>query len=369
MVPLTTVLFQPLNGRGLGHLSRLAAIALALRDKIPSARLPFLVDGGSHSLLEAASLPYFSLPAGNELYRSESWTAWPREERHSIMLNLAASIIRQLHPHAILFDTMPSLPVATAAHHLGVPMALCLRKVKDLPQHVAKMQTFYEHLNLILIPHAPSEVAVPSHLLSKTRFVGQIVRPRQSAHLGRDFPSHSKIVVITAGGGGYPNIVDYYNCALAAFASSRTRNPDLVGILITGPLFQDWWKLRVVDGVRVIPFDPHLTWTLAAANLTICRAGYNTIAEVMHLGVPTICVPANTPWDDGFERAEQAAASNPNFHICRTADVDQLSHLIDACIQAPSPPRFGGEISSMGATRAAEALLELITERSEFALL
>jgi hypothetical protein len=67
----TTILFQPSNGIGLGHISRLIAIALAIRDKAPSARLPFLLEGGSHSLLETASLPYLSLPRGETLYGTE----------------------------------------------------------------------------------------------------------------------------------------------------------------------------------------------------------------------------------------------------------------------------------------------------------
>jgi UDP-N-acetylglucosamine--N-acetylmuramyl-(pentapeptide) pyrophosphoryl-undecaprenol N-acetylglucosamine transferase len=363
-----TILFQAPNGVGLGHINRLAAVALAIRDKVPAARLLFLLEGGSHSLLETFSLPYFSLPNPAVLYLGETWAAWPGEKRYDLMYKVADCIIDQLNPHLILFDSFPSVPIAMAAAERGVPLALCLRKSKNMRAYLAEMKNLFreqlKYLDLILVPHEPNEVKLPDQLMPKMRFIGRIVRPSQKANGGMDIPSDSRIVVISGGGGGYPNTVDFYNLALASFASSRTRNPDLEGILITGPLFQDWWNLRMVDGVRVIPFDPNLTSTLAAADLIICQAGYNTIAEIMHLQAPTICVPADRIWDNQFERAEHTAAARPNFYVFRDSDVNQLTNLIDTCLHIPQQSRRGAEFSSMGAIRAAESILELIADGS-----
>jgi len=358
-----TILFQPPNGIGLGHISRLIAIALAIRDKSPSTRLPFLLEGGSHLLLETVSLPYLSLPTGSALYGTETWASWPLEERRTIILKIADSIIRQLNPAVILFDTIPCIDVLMAASDREVPMAMCIRKGGDKAKYFDQMERYnkqLEFLKLILIPHKPGEMEVPERLRSRTRFIGQIVRPSLNAPLEMSFPSNSKIVVITGGGGGYPNTVDFYNLALASFKSCRARNPNLIGILVTGPLFQEWLKLRMVDGVRVIPFDPNMTATLAAANLIICQGGYNTIAEVTSIGCPTICVPAERGLDDQFERAEQAAISNANFYVCRTPELSNFAQLMDFCLQIPAQERFSSENTSSGAQQAAEALLELI---------
>jgi|SRR5215475_9858561 len=362
----TTILFQPPNGIGLGHISRLIAIALTIRDKMPSWRLPFLVEGNCHSLLDNSSLPYILFPTSEAIYDTDNWRTWPVEEREAVLFKLADCIIRVLQPDIILFDTFPCIPVMKAAARLEVPIALCIRKVKNMQKYFAYMIKYYQelkYLSLILVPHEPDEVEVPGYLATKTRFVGQIVRSARKTHTSMDFPANSKIVVITGGGGGYSNTAEFYNWALTSFASSRIRNPDLVGVLITGPLFKDWWKLRVVDGVRVIPFDPNLSATLAAADLIICQAGYNTIAEVLHLVCPVICVPADRLWDNQYERAEWAAASNANFHICRTLDTDELTHLIDSCLQNLHKTRSGVDVFSMGATRAADALFELIANR------
>jgi UDP-N-acetylglucosamine:LPS N-acetylglucosamine transferase len=130
--------------------------------------------------------------------------------------------------------------------------------------------------------------------------------------------------------------------------------------LVTGPLFNDWWKLNLVDGVRVIPFDPYLSSTFASADVIICQAGYNTIAEVTQLGVPAICVPADRDMDDQYARAEQAAASNRNFHVCMASEGDRLTNLIDQCLQAPPGTKFRDPVSPSGAQKAAEALLQLV---------
>src|SRR5439155_15170021 len=58
-----TIMFHPPNGYGLGHVNRLAAIALAVRKRHPAAALPFVLRDGNHSLLETASLPYVYLTA------------------------------------------------------------------------------------------------------------------------------------------------------------------------------------------------------------------------------------------------------------------------------------------------------------------
>src|SRR5262245_28566338 len=119
----TTILFQPPNGIGLGHISRLMAIAIAIRAKDPSIRLPFLLEGGSHLLLETASLPYLSLPTDGTLYNTETWASWPIEERQTIILKFVESIICQFKPNIILFDTLPSFNVLTAAAACEVPLA------------------------------------------------------------------------------------------------------------------------------------------------------------------------------------------------------------------------------------------------------
>ncbi len=363
---MATIMFQAPNGVGLGHISRLSAIALAVREKQPSTKLPFVIEGGNNLLLKAASLPCIPLPSLREMHEDRNWEAWSEVERQTMALELADSIVRQARPDIILFDCLPCVPIVTAAIHRGAPLALCVRKMKDSSDLFAKLEPVQEYFKLILVPHNPGEVKVPDHVLPKTHFVGQIVRPIRKTRLVKDSADGSKVVVICGGGGGYPNTVEFYNYALSAFSQIHSQDPNLTGILVAGPLFRDWLKLKTVDGVRVIPFVPDLPSMLASSDLVICQAGYNTIAEISLLGVPTICVPAERDFDDQFERAEQMTASSSIFHVCRALETGQLTELIKSCVQvSPQGPPIE-EIDSNGASRAADLLLELIAKPSYY---
>ena len=70
------ILFQPPNHVGLGHISRLAAIALCIRKQEPSIRVQFAVEGGSHQLLESLGLPFISIPSAHVLYKTSDWSEW-----------------------------------------------------------------------------------------------------------------------------------------------------------------------------------------------------------------------------------------------------------------------------------------------------
>lgn len=72
-----TVLFQPPNHVGLGHINRLSAIALALQEMHPSVRSVFVVEGSGHVLLDALNLPFVPLPSDHALFETEHWSAGP----------------------------------------------------------------------------------------------------------------------------------------------------------------------------------------------------------------------------------------------------------------------------------------------------
>ena len=93
-----TVLFQPPNHIGLGHVNRLSAIALALRQIDSSIRTPFVVEGASHVLLEALGLPHLPLPSDHELYETGRWAAWPTRDRSSLVGEISRAILKTVQP-------------------------------------------------------------------------------------------------------------------------------------------------------------------------------------------------------------------------------------------------------------------------------
>ncbi len=368
--PVQTILFQPPNRVGLGHLSRLIAIALAVKEARPDVRVPFVVGGNDHGLLEAHGLPFFCLPDRHALL-SPGWESWSTKDRHTLVLDLACTMIKLLQPDMIVFDCFPHGAMAHAVFRQEIPTAICLRAMKDMSNHYEEIRRFGSRVKAILIPHAEGECDVPEDLMSRTCFTGPITRPLPARPAQDPAQGDSRLVVISGGGGGYPQTVAFYNLALEALRRARGMVPDIEGLLVTGPLFNDWWQLRLVDGVRVMPFDPHLSTTLARADLVVCQAGYNTIAELRALGVPTLCVPAIRESDDQFKRASEAESGSLRTYTGSDPETlaRSMAEILSAGILPPASPHVAplaapAASAPCGATIAADTLLRLLEQPS-----
>lgn len=350
------ILFQCPNQIGLGHMSRLAAIALSIRDRVPQMRLPFLVEGASHSLLESYNLPYLSLPGARDL--RQYWTAWHAEELQQLTSSICLALIKNLRPDVIVFDCLPNAAIIAAAAECEVPMVLCLRKIKNFDHYCEQMADTFAQMERILIPHESGDFEIPSAIQTKSVFVGQIVRPDVEFHAMPTRSSINKDVVITGGGGGYPNTVCFYNLAIRALSTIQEADPTVRATLLTGPLFNDWGHLQLRAGIKVCPFTPDMISLFARSTLVIAQAGYNTVAELRQLGVRGILVPAERAFDDQFERAQTAAIHCPNLRVFRGDHEQDLSRLIKQCLK--NARSLQQRNADSGASKAADELLALL---------
>lgn len=348
-----TILFQPPNHIGMGHINRLSAIALAIREAVPDAQLPFVLSGSSHSLLESLEIPCVPLPDVHESWNTES----------TLITSLVETILEQLKPRVVVFDCFPLRALAYAAIARAVPIVLCLRKMKDTSYYLSQYGLPEDTIRRVIVPHSPQEMDLPEGLRRRAIFVGTILRRTriQPALVPARGRPH---VVICAGGGGSPETLKFYNLVLQAIKQARAHR-SLDATLVTGPLFQGWMLLKLIEGLRVIPFEPNLPTLLATADLVVCQAGYNTLAEVTALGLTTICMPVEATFDDQFERARQLSGSIPNFTLFSQSDPQELAKLMIACLDRPSHKRIADEISSPGASLAANAILEVAQEVAE----
>src|SRR5262245_17109194 len=268
MKTAVTIMFQAPNGIGLGHISRLVAVALALRDLDPKLRMPFVLEGGSHELLERDGLPYVALPHHDHL-QSGSWDAWSKDERNQLVAELSSVLISRMSPALVVTDSFPCFPFLAAVARASVPVVLCARKTNDESGYFREVARYRALLRAILIPHNPEEVAVPKELEPLVHYTGAIVRPvRSDARIPAI--SGEPRILITGGGGGYPRTADFYNMAMEAVARYRRTGPNTTCVLITGPLFKHWWDLRIPDGIRVVPFETKFREIAANADLVVC---------------------------------------------------------------------------------------------------
>jgi predicted glycosyltransferase len=351
-----TVLFQPQNHVGLGHLNRLSAVALALRRIDSSLRTPFVIEGAAHVLLDALGLPYVPLPSSHLMHETENWSLWDAEARQQLSTEISSAILRTLRPEIVVFDIFPNQAFASVVLAAKLPVVLCLRQVNDLERYLLRLTHLLPYVHRILIPHDEGAFQVPREIRDKSFFVGEIVRPLLPA-VAKSHPDCSTIV-IHGGGGGYPGTVDFFNASIRAVALLRGTQSKLKVRLITGPLFTDWLELQLAPDVSVIPFDPHLSKTLAEADLVICQAGYNAIAELKRIAVRVLVVPAERRWDNQFGRAEQAAKACEHFRVAQNMNPDELARTAEEFLREPIP--LLNSNPAKGARTAAERICEML---------
>ena len=352
-----TVLFQPPNHVGLGHINRLSAIAIALTEMSESIRSVFAVEGSSHVLLDVLKLPSLSLPSDHDLFETEQWTCWSSDERRTLSQEVSRAILRTVRPQLVVFDCFPNPAFARAVFEEKIPALLCLREMRDIHKYLRHIDGLLSQIAHIIIPHSADAFELPEAIRVKSRFVGEIVRPftRKFAAVSE---SAERSVLVTGGGGGYPGTVSLYNLAIKALTALRRLAPSITGRLITGPLFRDWAKLQPEAGISIAPFEPDMLGAFLAADLVICAAGYNVCAELACVGTRTILVPAERQWDDQYARARRLVETYPHFRVFNGSSAHDLARFVHDALQ---DTKITAIASSMdGARKAAEIILAIL---------
>src|SRR5262249_34695460 len=143
---------------------------------------------------------------------------------------------------------------------------------------------------------------------------GYIVRdpptgdPRE-VRRAQGLPEEGPLVVATVGSGsdGFPVL----EAARAAVERLRSRFPELVAVLVTGPYMpvalQAQLRARETTWCRVIPTADNFA-LVAAADVVVGMGGYNSVCEALSAARPLVIVPRATEKVEQRIRAETLAA-------------------------------------------------------------
>jgi predicted glycosyltransferase len=353
---------------GLGHLRRTLAIARRLAQDLPQAHL-LLVTGsmvaGAFDLpphLDLIKLPALSKHS-NGRYKARvlplslpETIAW-REQ----MILQAASLFQ---PDLVLVDKTPGgvqhelLPtlryLKTWQPHTR--LVLGMRDIEDDPETTCAEwescgarqlhEEVYDHLLL----YGEREVFDPvrEYKMSPTAesklvscgYLGGATPTRSREDIRRELDvSNRPLIVVTVGGGGDGfDLLQTYLQALDLESPLRTVHT----LVVTGPLMARGKREQLQGSCRarrltLKEFTPDLVSYLAAADLVVSMAGYNTVFELLSLGVRTLLIPRIRPRREQQLRAERLAARG----FARVLHPNQLS-----------PQRLASEIANMLASPA-----------------
>lgn len=326
------------DGRGLGHLRRASSLAAEFLRREPGGWVLTISDSPLGTLLhDVPNHDYLKLPSIVKAGQG----AW-----HPLALPLAFAEVRQLRfrlileaatafrPDVLLVDHMPHgamgelIPSLEALRDSPTSIVLGLRDIIDAPDVVQNrwraegaLDALGRYYDRVLVYGScdvfdlPREYGWPVELAELVSYCGYVctedapedpkrVRTRRLANVPR-----GKMIVAMAGGGS--DSYELMSMLLDALPGICAVQPCALE-LVTGPFMPDPerkdLKLRA-EGLpvkmRTMVRNP-LSY-VAAADLVVGMAGYNTTMEVLRMGTPALLVPRRGPSSEQRMRARRFA--------------------------------------------------------------
>lgn len=330
---MTRVLLATSNGVGMGHLTRQAAVGLALEPE--------------HEATLFSMSPGLPLAAGLGL-AGEYCPSYERPwidgtEWHAYLRDRIVAIVEETGSEVLLFDGVAPYPgIGAASLRLRDVAFVWLRRGMWLPgtgaQHLRKSAYF----DMVVEPGDLASVAdqgpttggnvVPVAPMSLLEVLDPLARDEARRSLG--LPDGVTIALVTLGSGMLGDVVGPGGVTLDWVLGNTDWH-----VAVTRPaVATNELPVGQSERVHVISGVYPLARYLSAFDIAVSSAGYNAVHELIPAGIPTVLV-ANmaTRTDDQWARASRLAAGGLAL-AARDSDrdglTDRLSRLSEGSFRA-----------------------------------
>ncbi len=391
MVCAYRILIYSQDGLGLGHLRRNTLIGQKILEAAPGSNILLIAD--------SPVAPFFRLPSGMDFIKLPSiWKIGPGQwEPTHLQMNeedvrglrgaLLRNVLQCYQPDLLLVDHMPvgakgELTPALEVLKQARPtcsVVLGLRDILDAREVIARVwlkEGAYEALrnyyHRVLI-YGSSEIfdACGSYSLpvppQGIHYCGYVVNPGpvQPAHQIRQAlqVNGRKFVFVSAGGGhdGHPLMRTYLRAIRLLGSAINVVTLIAVGVNSSPERIRELEDEAQGLPVQIVTHVEDSLSHLAAADLVVCMAGYNTLSEVLYLKKKALVVPRAGPSAEQRMRAGLFAGRG----LVEMLDPQELSpealaQRLLLALQSEDLPVKNGAIEMNGAGQAAGCLLELL---------
>ena len=203
-----------------------------------------------------------------------------------------------------------------------------------------------------------AEYPIPPKLAERVEFTGYVVRP---APLSSASNGHSRPRVLVTMGGGEDGAGH-----LDSYLDGLEGSPRVAweSVLVGGPLLDEREARRLrrrgerIGKVQVRRFHADLPHLLAECQAVMAMAGYNTCAEILQSGKPSVLLPRTHPRMEQAIRAERFQRRGLTRSLIAPRPADMIAAVADA-LAAGAPARE--KIPSLdGTARLCEVARELL---------
>lgn len=358
--PKRCIVFFPTNGVGLGHFTRLFAVAKRVREKDPEVEIIFVTTMAALHLLESEGIPSYHLP-GAYMFKDMSSSEW-----NAITEELLATVFEIHRPSVFVFDgAFPYRGMLNAIKNRQGLNNIWLRRGTfkkggtkipvDSIQHFHKVlrpgdsvklqtdeinfETPIEHVNPILL-------AEPSELIES-----DLVRTR----LG--IPQSAISVYIQLGAGKINDIESDLEMVIRILNEHED-----VHIVVGESIIGDRLNLQG-ERLTIIRDYPNSLF-FKGFDFAIMAGGYNSYHEAIAFRLPTLFIPnSSTGMDD--QSARVLAGEAKKACIClKQKNESSIRTALDQLMQPNTRDAMRGACQELhnenGAIQAASLLLKLL---------
>lgn len=336
-------LFLANDGLGAGHLVRTIAIARALvavgeAEGEIAHTLVATTSEADVLLFGTPAIASLRLPAPARA-RAAGWTD---AERRYVVEHVLLGAAEGFSPDVLVVDTFPSGPHGEAARLLrAVPLRVLVRRTVRPERRRAKALSEGLGLHdLVIVPDDPLPLP-PESLGARSVRVPPITFGEASEALSRaearqalGLPLEGHFALVGAGAGGDAGAAESQRRLVELL---REAAPSYTPVVAEGPLASGS-SLVGVQAVRVVPLQRFL----AAFDVAIAAAGYNTAHELAKAGVPTVLYAQDRPFDDQAARAHRFAEAGLAVELGEPTAEGLRVAIERACALGPHPPVSGG---------------------------
>lgn len=354
-------LFYAVNGLGLGHVTRLLAIARKVRQRLPDAEILFFTSSEAEDVIYREGFAAFKVPSKTTRAATGLRPATYARMLQTVALNLMAAF----NPHVLVVDTFP----AGILQELLPVLRWDARKVfvyrVQRPEVALSdlMQNTLALYQLALLPHTEYEEDLPLPPGLAALWTGPILIRDRTEAISRaeararlNLPSDGNIAYITFGGGGDADM----DAALATSLAALAPLPSLHLAVARAPLH----RTPLPQHPQMTPVSHYpMAELYAAFDVAVSAVGYNSSMEMLHHGLPAVYVPFARQVDDQQARAQRIAQAGAGVSLERL-EPEALRTAVTSLLapQTAQAVRDAAQrlVPANGAERAAEAILNLL---------
>jgi UDP-N-acetylglucosamine--N-acetylmuramyl-(pentapeptide) pyrophosphoryl-undecaprenol N-acetylglucosamine transferase len=354
-----------------GHLVPALAVAQALAAGRPPGAVELVGSrrGLEGDLLAGIGLPVTLLPGRGILRKADPASLVANAGAVCALawaLVLAFGLVARRRPGVVVaMGGYASVPVALAAAALAVPVVLV--NVDARPGAANRLVGRFAKAAAVAFSGTPLPRAVVTGAPVRADIVAA-ARPSEAQRLAArrqlELPQDRKVVAAVGGSLGARRI----NAAVLELARLWSGRHDVALYHVVGRRDFEWARTRAPQGAstlcyRQVEFERRMALFYQAADVVVCRAGANTVAELAVVGVASVLVPLpGAPGDHQRANARMLADAGAATLIDDDeCDGQRLAAELDALWRTPGAMDAMAEAAaSLGRPDALEAVVAVV---------